>query len=75
MFVKANRSLYNPFVNAMSSKSVTKLVLLAEIVAICVLHTVKMNHSPKAQQAGRQIAYGAQKKLVETSSVSFTNNR
>jgi hypothetical protein len=75
MFVKANRSFYNPFLEAMSSKSLTKLVLLGEIVAICILHSVKMNHAPKTQQTGRHIAYGVQKKLAETPSVSFANHR
>jgi hypothetical protein len=59
----------------MSSKSVTKLVLLAEIVAICILHSVKMSHAPKTQQAGSHVTYGIGKKLAETPSVSFTNNR
>ena len=74
-FVKAQISLYSPFINAMSSKSVTKLVLLAEIVAICILHSVKISHTPKPQQADHQVSYDLQKKFVSTSSISFTTTR
>lgn len=59
----------------MSSKSVTKLVLLAEIVAICILHSVKINHTPKPQQAEHQANYEVEKKLVNTSAIRFTSNR
>ena len=73
--MKAQRSLYNPFISAMSSKSVTKLVLLAEIIAICILHSVKINHTPKAQQAEHQANYVVEKNLVNTSAIRFTSNR
>jgi hypothetical protein len=72
--VKANRSVHSPFLNAMSSKSLTKLVLLAEIVAIFILHSVKISHAPKPQQADQQVNYDVQKKLAATSSISFTRN-
>ena len=67
-----NSSLFS----RINTTTVTKLVLIAEILAISILHTVKSNHEQKqADVSSQQVGNYPSKNLGSTGNITLANNQ
>jgi hypothetical protein len=60
----------SPFFSVINTKTVTKLVLLGEILAISILHTIKSTQESKPTTREVTIVSNLQKKLGTENAVS-----
>ena len=67
-----NSSLFS----RINTTTVTKLILVAEILAISILHTVKSNHEQKqADVSIQQVGNYPSKNLGSTGNITLANNQ
>ena len=67
-----NSSLFS----RINTTTVTKLILVAEILAISILHTVKSNHEQKqADVSNQQVGNYPSKNLGSTGNITLANNQ
>jgi hypothetical protein len=70
---------YNPVFNWINTKRVSRIVLCAEIIAICVLHKVKLKESAHAETKTEiksyQVVDHSQKKVIPISKIAFMNRQ
>jgi len=64
----------NPVFNSINTKTVTKLVLLVEIVAICILHMLKLNQPPQTGFKTYKVVYNSPKKVIPINSYTLMHS-
>ena len=72
-----NESMNSTIISRINTKTVTKLVLLAEILAISILHTVKASNEKQSPQTFQQQVKNIpfDKPYTVSGNISFTHNQ